>query len=115
MSDPAAGQAGNGNLTSQEKRLAALSYLWVFFLIPHIYGKTEFTKFHANEGHKLFWFMVACSTLFLIPVVGKYFWVFSLIVALFLIIKGILNVFKGVSQPLPWLNTLINTTNYEKN
>lgn len=41
-------------MDSNEKVYGILGYLGILFLVPLLAGKTEFSKFHANQGLILF-------------------------------------------------------------
>ncbi len=50
--------------------LAVLSYLGILFLIPLIMGKSEFVRFHTNQGLVLLIADVICAAVPLIGLVG---------------------------------------------
>lgn len=84
----------DAGITSQPKRyISYLCYLGILFFIPLIaYPDDEFIRYHSNQGLALFFtFIVAGLTTFWL------IWVF----AVFCFLKGIVNVNKGVMQPLP--------------
>lgn len=72
---------------SNDKLFGILSYIGILWLIGLLAGKTEFTKFHANQG--LLTWLVG-----FIPFIG---WVASLI----FMIMGIINVCNGEKKELP--------------
>ena len=77
---------------SNDKLFGILSYIGILWLVGLLAGKTEFTKFHANQG-LLTWIVG------FIPVVG---WVASLI----FMIMGIVSVANGEMKELPVIGTL---------
>jgi len=84
----------------QEKAIAALSYVWVLFLIP-LLGKREnkFCQFHAKQGLVLFLIEVVGWLVFWIPVIG---WLLFLVVVI-LAIVGILKALSGKYWEMPIL------------
>ncbi len=82
--------------------LAALSYVWVLFIIPLVMAKDDpFVKFHVKQGIVLFIAEVVIWVVWMIPLLG---WVIGWIgnlVALILAIKGIMNVLQGKEEELP--------------
>lgn len=100
-------------MDSNDKVFSALGYVGILFLIPLLAGKTDYTRFHANQGLVLFIADVILgiaagivgSILGFIPVMGV---VISGIVggavsifALILMIIGIVNAAQGEMKPLP--------------
>ena len=93
----------NGN-----KLLAAISYIWILFLVPLFVAKDDaFARFHANQGLVLFIANIAAAIagfiLGFIPVIGVIVaWIIR--IALFvLMILGIINALKGEMKPLPFI------------
>ena len=82
--------------------MAFLSYLWIFFIVPLIAASNSpYAKFHANQGLLLFLFDVVIAIVAMIPVVG---WIISAVGAamvLILRIIGIVNSLKGEAKELP--------------
>ncbi len=85
------------------KALAALSYLSILFILPHIFTPDdEFARFHAKQGMKLFVFSILCD------IAGSFFglgWIISL-ARFYLIYKGMSAALAGKKEPLPWIGTL---------
>lgn len=66
------------------KAVAALSYVWILFLIPLLLKrKSEFAQFHAKQGMVLFLF----SLLTIIPVLGQILFFALLIISVISIVK----------------------------
>lgn len=72
---------------SNDKLFGILSYIGILWLVGLLAGKTEFAKFHANQGF-LSWIVG------FIPFVG---WAASLV----FMIMGIINVCNGEKKELP--------------
>lgn len=101
-------------MTTQEKVLSALSYVGILFILPLIIEpKTDFTRFHANQGLVLFIaeligyiaLSIISFILAFIPIIGTVlsyvlYLVFS-IGCLVLMILGIINAVQERQQPLP--------------
>ena len=92
-------------MDSNEKVFGVLGYIGILFLIPLLAGKTEFSRFHANQGLVLFIVdavaSVAATALAFIPFVG---WIASSVLGLaifILAIMGIVNAAQGEMKPLP--------------
>lgn len=93
---------------SNDKLYGVLSYLSILVLIPLIAGKTQFAKFHANQGLVLAIIEVVFSVLIgifiKIPVLGVIFGIvgglFDLI-CLIMAIMGIVSVVNGEMKELP--------------
>jgi len=69
------------------KAVAALSYLWILFLVPLLLKRnSEFAQFHAKQGLVLF----IGSLLTIIPVIG---WVLSLV----LIVISVISIVKTLN------------------
>lgn len=69
------------------KAVAALSYLWILFLVPLLLKRnSEFAQFHAKQGLVLF----ILSLLTIIPVIG---WILSLV----LIIVSVISIVKTLN------------------
>lgn len=93
---------------SNDKLFGILGYLGLLWLIPQFAGKTQFTKFHANQGFVLWLISIisnAVSIVFMfIPVVGKIIGGLVSLVGVgcfVLAIIGIVNVANGETKELP--------------
>lgn len=95
-------------MNNDEKVFGVLAYFGILFLVPLLAGKTEFSKFHANQGLVLFLGEIIVSVvggvISIIPfvgwIVGLLFWaidVFWLVLA----IMGIVNACQGEMKELP--------------
>ena len=95
-------------MDSNDKIFGILGYIGILWLIPLCAGKTEFCRFHANQGLVLFLacivLEVAGSILSFIPIVGFVGLIISSLVGLeyliFMII-GIINAAQGQMKELP--------------
>ncbi len=84
----------------QNKAIAALSYVWILFLIP-LLGKrdSEFAQFHAKQGLILFIIEIVASLFFWFPFFGQ-----LLMLALVVIsIIGIVKTLNGEWWKIPYL------------
>lgn len=91
----------NFNL-STNKKLAVLSYLWVFCFVPILFSRDEFVKFHAKQGLVLFFVEVALILVAWIPVIG---WLLTVMVVI-LAILGIRSSLNGEKWEMPYINKL---------
>lgn len=91
---------GNGAEQAVGKLIPALSYLGLLFLIPMIIGNDRFTKFHANQGLKLY---IAGWILRGIGAIAWPIWAIGAVLKILLIITGIKNVLNGEEKPLPYI------------
>jgi len=88
----------SGNDVEQNKGLAAISYLWILFLIPILTKKdSAFAMYHAKQGLILFIVTTVTGFVVWIPVIG---WLLG-ILSLILFIIGIMNALNGKMEPLP--------------
>lgn len=100
-------------MDSNDKLYGILAYIGILVLIPLLAGKTEFTRYHANQG--LVYLIVdviagaalgvVCTVLAFIPIIG---WILAAIIPgivslglLVLMIMGIVNAAQGQMKPLP--------------
>lgn len=102
-------------MDSNEKVYGVLAYFGILFLVPLLAGKTEFSKFHANQGITLFIFDAIIGV-----ITGVFVWIpiFGLIVAgimglaglaLFVFaIIGIVNAANGEMKPVPVVGNLFH-------
>ncbi len=98
---------------SNDKVYGILSYFGILWLIGLLAGKTEFAKFHANQGLVLFIAEIVLgivagvlsAILIFVPVVGAIIGgLVSAVVgigSLVLMIMGIVNAAQGQMKPLP--------------
>lgn len=92
--------SSEGNLSKEEKNVAALSYLFILFLVPLLTKKkSKFAQFHAKQGLILTicWF-IASFTFILAPI--------AYLFCLILMIIGFMNVMSGKMEPLPVVGKL---------
>lgn len=99
-------------MDSNEKVFGVLAYLGWLVLVPLLAGKTEFSKFHANQGLILtiaetvviVAFGIVIAFTWFIPIIGGLIiGIFSLVCLIFTIfaIIGIVNAAQGQMKPLP--------------
>ncbi len=91
----------NFNL-STNKKLAVLSYLWVFCFVPILFSRDEFVKFHAKQGLVLFFVEVALVFVAWIPILG---WLLSVVVVIMAAL-GIRSALSGEKWEMPYINNL---------
>lgn len=100
-------------MDSNDKVYGVLGYFGILFLVPLLAGKTEFTKFHANQGLVLFFcdivlgivIGISMAVLSLLGVIGT---ILGSILSgalglavLILMIMGIVSAANGEMKPLP--------------
>ncbi len=100
-------------MENDEKVFGVLAYIGILFLVPLLAGKTEFSKFHANQGLVLFIAEIAVNIvagiITLIPIIG---WIIGLlfwavdIFWLVLMIMGIVNACQGEMKELPLIGKI---------
>lgn len=81
----------------EQRLLAAFSYLGILFVIPLLFGRSEFCKFHVRQGMTLFLIDVILSFGFLHPVVGSAVGLLISIMAIFAIVRTLM----GAKWELP--------------
>lgn len=93
------------DVTSDEKLLSAISYIFIFFLIP-LLGKrsSEYVQFHAKQGMMLFFSWFALLFLGMIPIIG---WLvvipFGTLALIILSVIGFINALSGQMRPVPFI------------
>ncbi len=86
------------------KLIAAISYIWILFLVPLFAAKDDaFARFHANQGLLLFLVSVVLGIIAIIPVIGAIISGIGGIVTFVFAILGIINALKGEMKPLPFI------------
>jgi len=71
------------------KMLAAMSYLWILFLVPLLGKKdSKFVQFHAKQGLIMFAIELAASLFMWFPVFGQLLMLALLVVAVMGVIKA---------------------------
>lgn len=95
-------------MDSNEKVYGILAYIGILFIVPLAAGKTEFSKFHANQGIVLFIAEVVlgivCGIISAIPFVGIVGGILSGLISLaslVFMILGIVSAAQGEMKPLP--------------
>ena len=84
------------------KIMAAISYIWILFLVPLFAAKDDaFARFHANQGLLLFLASIVLGIIGVIPVIGTIIALVGGIVTFVFMILGIINALKGEMKPLP--------------
>ena len=84
------------------KLLAAISYIWILFLVPLLAAKDDaFARYHANQGLVLFLVSIALGIIAIIPFIGAIISAIGGIVTFVFMILGIINALKGEMKPLP--------------
>ena len=86
------------------KIMAAISYIWILFLVPLFAAKDDaFARFHANQGLLLFIASIILGIISIIPFVGPIISAIGGIVTFIFMILGIINALKGEMKPLPFI------------
>ena len=84
------------------KIMAAISYIWILFLVPLFAAKDDaFARFHANQGLLLFLASIVLGIIGVIPVIGTIIALVGGIATFVFMILGIINALKGEMKPLP--------------
>ena len=87
---------------SNDKVFGILSYFGILWLVGLLAGKTEFAKFHANQGLVLFIAGIIIGAASAIPIVGWFVIApVGSIATLVFAIMGIVNAAQGQMKPLP--------------
>ncbi|MCM1165789.1 MAG: hypothetical protein NC299_02660 [Lachnospiraceae bacterium] len=84
---------------SNDKLFGILSYIGFLWLVGLLAGKTEFTKFHANQGLVLWLASLVCG---IVPFLG---WICEIAVFVFMIM-GIINAANGEMKDLPLIGKI---------
>lgn len=88
----------------ENKGIAALSYVWILFLVPLLGKKdSKFAKFHAKQG--LILFIISFATI--IPVLG---WILFLVLVLVAIV-GVVKALSGEWWKIPFVYDLSKKIN----
>jgi uncharacterized membrane protein len=88
----------------ENKGIAALSYVWILFLVPLLGKKdSKFAQFHAKQG--LILFIISFATI--IPVFG---WILFLVIILTAIV-GIIKTLSGEWWKIPFVYDLSKKIN----
>ncbi|MBR2041419.1 MAG: DUF4870 domain-containing protein [Oscillospiraceae bacterium] len=84
------------------KLMAAISYIWILFLVPLFAAKDDaFARYHANQGLLLFLVSIILGIIGIIPLIGTAIAAVGGIVTFVFMILGIINALKGEMKPLP--------------
>lgn len=90
------------------KLMAAISYIWILFLVPLFAAKDDaFARFHANQGLLLFLASIALGIIAIIPFIGAIISAIGGIVTFVFMILGIINALKGEMKPLPLIGGIV--------
>ncbi len=97
-----------------EKIMAALSYIWILFLVPLILKKdNKFCMFHVKQGIILFIFEIIVYALGMIPVLGWFIFApLGTIIALILAVLGVVNALQGREWKMPYLHRFVEKLNF---
>lgn len=75
---------------AENKNIAALSYIWILFLVPLLgKPKSKFAQFHAKQGLILFIAEIISGLLIWVPLFGQLLALALLIISIMSIIKTI--------------------------
>jgi uncharacterized membrane protein len=90
--------------SDSDRLLAALSYIWVLFVIPFALGhKKPFIYEHAKQGLALFLLELVLSVIIWVPVIG---WALGALGWLFVVVSaviGIAHALSGKSYEIPFI------------
>lgn len=91
-------------VSSEDKMMAAVGYVWVLFLVPLLAKKdSKFCQFHARQGLVLFIVEVILSIVWIVPVLGWIVGFFGWVATVLLSIMGIINALEGNEWKMPYL------------
>lgn len=91
-------------ITSENKILTAIGYIWLLFLVPLLLKpKNNYCQFHAKQGLVLFGFSILISIIGAIPVIGWLIGFFGWIVVILFTVLGFLNALQGRKWNMPYL------------
>ena len=105
-------------MDSNDKVFSVIGYFGFLFLVPLLAGKTEFTRYHANQGLVLFIceailgviLVIVCAVTGWIPVVGGIvagiLWTIEGIFSLAFLIVGVVHAANGEMKPLPGIGQI---------
>lgn len=95
-------------ITDSDKLLAALSYVWILFVIPFVLGHGKpFVYKHSKQGMTLFVFELVLFVIGWVPILG---WLIALVGWLFVVvcaIVGIAHALAGTDWELPIIGKII--------
>ena len=90
---------------SENKFLAAISYIGVLCLIPLLLKKDDkFVQFHAKQGLVLFIAEIVISFINIIPFLGQMIWFFASLAFLLISIIGFIKAWRGEWWKIPYLH-----------
>ncbi|MDD4290330.1 MAG: hypothetical protein PHH83_03605 [Patescibacteria group bacterium] len=95
------------NNVQKNYKISALSYLWITCIIPLIFSKDEFVKFHAKQGLILSIIQIVSSFLIIIPVLG---WIFKILI-IFITFLAIKSALSGGKWKIPYIYELSQRIN----
>lgn len=95
-------------MEQKERVKAALSYVFVLFLLPLADRNSEFCQFHAKQGLVLFLTWVLVSFVSWLPFVGWIAWVSALVVNIMAIVKTL----RGEKWVLPLIGQYAQRINW---
>jgi uncharacterized membrane protein len=95
-------------MNKSERVRAALSYVFVLFLLPLADRQSEFCQFHAKQGLLLFLTWVLVSFVSWIPLIGGLAVLSMLVVNVIAIVKTL----KGEKWSLPFLGQYAQKINW---
>ncbi|MDP3043126.1 MAG: hypothetical protein Q8N21_01870 [bacterium] len=82
------------------KTIAALSYVWILFLVP-LLGKrdSKFAQFHAKQGLVLFIIEIIVGLVMWFPIIGQLLMLALIVIA----VMGIIKVLNGEWWKIPYI------------
>ncbi len=84
----------------KNKTIAALSYVWILFLLPLLLKKrSKFAQFHAKQGLVLFIIEIAAGLFVWIPILGQILSLALLVVS----VVGIVKTLNGEWWKIPYI------------
>lgn len=84
----------------KERRLAALSYLFILCFVPLASSKSDFVQFHAKQGFVMFILEVFAFLIIWFPIFGQLF----MLILIFTAAVGFIKALNGVRWEIPFVH-----------
>lgn len=99
------------NDISQNKIFAAISYLWILFLIPLLLRpQSPFAKAHAKQGLTLFIVQVISSLFIWVPIIGQ---LWNIVIIIVIPIMALVRALDGKYWPIPIISNYAEKISFD--
>ncbi|MDD4607374.1 MAG: DUF4870 domain-containing protein [Patescibacteria group bacterium] len=99
-------------LNNQDKVLAAISYIWILWVIPFVINhKKDFVIQHAKQGLLLFICEIVAWSLGVLPFIGFLLGSMAWMLCIILVIIGIIKAINGEAWQIPYIGHLVDKIN----